>query len=182
MTKWRRMVHPLLAALALAYLGAMVVTGAMPVQRQLVRFEAKGVLVVPPERIGRVDLRRDAQRLTLVRTGESRWTSSDGADIGAAGSRLSMAVQMMHTSAPVRELDEAELVGIDAAPFGLEPPLLSATLYAEDGTPVLTARFGARNPDEFLQYMRVEGDARLFLMSRFVGEEWAEVMNAALAR
>jgi len=41
----RHVLHPVLAALALLYLAAMVVSGAMPVQRQLVRFEAKGVLV-----------------------------------------------------------------------------------------------------------------------------------------
>ena len=41
----RRFVLPALAVLALAYLAAMVVTGAQPVQRQLVKFEAKGVLL-----------------------------------------------------------------------------------------------------------------------------------------
>ena len=46
----RHVLHPVLAALALLYLAAMVVSGAMPVQRQLVRFEAKGVLKLPPDR------------------------------------------------------------------------------------------------------------------------------------
>ena len=43
-------------------------------------------------------------------------------------------------------------------------------------------RFGARNPEEYLQYMRLDGDARLYLMSRFVGEEWSQAMSAAMAR
>jgi hypothetical protein len=182
MRRWRPLLRPLLAGLALAYLAAMVVSGAMPVQRQLVRFEAKGVLALPPERIRRVELRRETQHLTLLRTSDKEWRTGDGTDLGPAGSRLSMAVQMMHTSAPVRELTEAELAGADPAPFGLDPPLFSATLYDEAGTAVLSARFGARNPDEYLQYMRLEGDARLFLMSRFVGEEWSAAMNAALTR
>jgi hypothetical protein len=182
MTAWRRAVHPLLAALALAYLGAMVVTGAMPEQRQFVRFAAKGPLASPPERIRRVELRRGGQQLTLVRTGDDRWSTGDGTDVGAAGRRFSMAVQMMHTSAPVREMGAAELDGLDTAPFGLDPPLFSATLYADGDTPVLAVRFGARNADEFLQYMRVAGDPRLFLMSRFVGEEWTAAMNLVLPK
>jgi hypothetical protein len=182
MRGWRRLVHPLLAAIALGYLVAMAVSGAMPVQRQLVRFEAKGVLNAPPERIRRVELSRGKQRLTLVRTGEKQWSTTDGADIGAAGNRISMAVQMMHTSGPVREIAAAELEGVDTAPFGLDASQLSATLYEEGDGAVLTVRFGARNPEEYLQYMRIDGDARLYLMSRFVGEEWTEAMNAALAR
>ena len=178
----RRLVHPSLALLALAYLAAMVASGAMPVQRQLIRFEAKGVLSAPPERIRRVEISRDGRRILLVRTGETGWATSDGADVGAAGRRVSMAVQMMHTSGPVREIPADELAGVDTAPFGLDPPLLAATLYGDGDAPLLAARFGARNPDEFLQYMRVGGDPRLFLMSRFVGEEWSEAMTAALAK
>ena len=124
---------PLLATLALAYLVAMVVSGAMPVQRQLVRFEPKGVLKMAPERIARVEMSRGTQRLTLLRTGDQQWTTVDGTDIGPAGSRVSMAVQMMHTSGPVREMAGAELVGVDTTPFGLDPPQLAATLYNDGG-------------------------------------------------
>lgn len=179
MKTWPRTLRPLLATLALVYLVAMVVSGAMPVQRQLVRFEAKGVLGVPPERVARVELSRGGQRLALHRRGADEWATTDGADIGAAGHRVSTAVRMMRNSAPVREIEAADLAGIDAAPLGLDPPQLSARLYDEAGQLVLAARFGARNPEEYLQYMRVEGDARLYLMSRFIGEEWSQAMTAA---
>ena len=182
MTEWRRNLRALLAMLALAYLVAMVVSGAMPVQRQLVRFEPKGVLKMAPERIARVEISRGTQHLTLLRTGDRQWTTADGIDIGPAGSRVSMAVQMMNTSGPVREMAGAELVGVDTTPFGLDPPQLAATLYNGAGEPVLAVRFGARNPEEYLQYMRLDGDARLYLMSRFVGEEWNQAMSAATAR
>jgi hypothetical protein len=181
-TEWRPNLRSLLATVALAYLVAMVVSGAMPVQRQLVRFEPKGVLKMAPERIARVEMSRGTQRLTLLRTGDRQWTTVDGTDIGPAGSRVSMAVQMMNTSGPVREMAGVELVGVDTTPFGLDPPLLAATLYNEAGEPVLSVRFGARNPEEYLQYMRLDGDARLYLMSRFVGEEWSQAMSAAMAR
>jgi hypothetical protein len=57
-----------LAAVALGYLAAMVLTGAQPVHRQRVAFEAKGVLATPPERIRRVEISRGAERV-------SRWRS-----------------------------------------------------------------------------------------------------------
>ena len=179
MRGWRRTLRPLLATLALFYLIAMVVSGAMPVQRQLARFEAEGVLKIAPEQIVRVELSRGTQHVMLLRKGEKQWATSDGTDIGAAGSRISMAVQIMHNSGPVREMKAADLVGIDVAPFGLDPPQLSAALYGEGSEPILTARFGEHNPEGYLQYMRIEGDAQLYLMSRFVGGEWSEALIAA---
>jgi hypothetical protein len=56
---------------------------------------------------------------------------------------------------------------------------LSIALF-EGTRPVLTAHFGGRNPDGYLQYVTVEGRRELFLLSRFVGEEWDAVVKAAL--
>jgi hypothetical protein len=182
MKGWRRLLSPLLAATALLYLVAMVVSGAMPVQRQLVRFEAKGVLTIPPERIARVELQGGGQSVAAVRQGETAWTTPEGAAIGTAGTRIGTALRMMRNSPPVRELAAAELEGLDTKDFGLDPPLLAVWLLGEGGEPLLAARFGARNPEGYLQYMRLDGDARLFLMSRFVGEEWGEALAAAAAR
>ena len=178
----RRHLLPVLAGLALLYLAAMVVSGAMPVQRQLVRFEAKGVLTLPPEEGTRVALSRGTQRVTLLRAGETEWATPGGVNIGAAGLRVSKAVQIMHNSGPVREIEAPELAGRDAAPFGLDPPRLAVTLSGGDGEPVLAARFGEFNPEGYLQYMRIDGNPRLYLMSRFVGGEWSEVMTEAAAR
>lgn len=177
----RQALYPVLAALAFCYLGAMAVSGAMPVQRQLVRFEAQGVLKVPPEQVSRVELSSGTQRLTLLRQGETEWATPDGTGIGTAGSRVSTAIRIMHNSAPVREIEAAELAGADTVSFGLDLPQLSVTLYGEEAEPVLTARFGEYNPEGFLQYMRLDGDAQLYLMSRFVGGEWREAMAAATA-
>ena len=54
-------------AAALGYLVAMVVAGALPEQRQLVKFEANGVMKLEPERITRVELRRGKQSTVLLR-------------------------------------------------------------------------------------------------------------------
>jgi hypothetical protein len=183
MSLWRRLAVPAVAAAALVFLVAMVLSGSQPVLRQIVQFEAKGVLDTPPERIRRVELSRGTEQITVVRTGERSWATMDGTDIGGdAGRRLSMAVQMMHTSAPANEISAAELASADVAAFELDPPRFVAKLYADDRTPVLAARFGAYNPDGFLQYVRVEGDPRILLLSRFVGEEWAEALNRSLQR
>jgi hypothetical protein len=181
MSGWRRLTVPLAAAAALGYLAAMAVTGAMPVQRQFVPFEARGVLKIPPERIRRVEMDRGAEHVALVRTGEKSWSTAGGADIGTdPGSRVSMAVQMMHTSAPSREMTPGELAGTDPAAFELDPPRILARLYDDVGRLVLTARFGGANADGFFQYMRLDGDGRLYLISRFVGAEWADAMDGSV--
>ena len=69
----------LAAFAAIGYLVAMVITGALPQQRQRVQFEAKGVLQLAPERIARVELARGADRAVLVR--------GPGAGMDAGGRR-----------------------------------------------------------------------------------------------
>ena len=179
MSDWRRLAAPIAAMLALGYLGAMVVSGAQPVQRQFVAFEAKGPLKTPPERIRRVELVRADKRVSLRRRGENGWTMPSGGEIDTAmAKRISMAVEMMHNSGPVRDIPPGELQGADPAAFGLDRPRLTAKLYESNADPVLAVHFGGRNPDEFLQYMRIDGDDHLYLMSRFVGEAWAGVFDS----
>lgn len=183
MIGWRRLAVPATAIVALGFLGGMVLSGSQPALRQNVKFEAKGLLDRPPEQVRRVELSRGGEWLTAVRTGEKRWATPDGTDLGEeAGKHLSMAVQMMHTSAPANEISAAELPGADVAAFELDPPRLVARLYVDGPTPVLAAQFGAYNPDGFLQYMRIEGESRVHLLSKFVGEEWTEALNRSLQR
>lgn len=183
MSVGRRLAVPIFAVAALAFLAAMVLIGAQPVHRQIAEFEAKGVLGIPPDRIRRVEVSRGNEQLVVVRTGEKSWVTPEGRDIGPeAGGRLSMAVQMMHTSGPANEITAEELANADIAGFELDPPQLVAKLYDDGTTPVLVAHFGGRNPDGFLQYMRIDGDRRVFLMSRFVGQEWQEALNRSLPR
>ena len=178
----RRLAMPLAAALALAWLAAMVVTGAQPVQRQLVRFEAKGVMPLEPEAVRRVTLGRGERQLVLVRNDEGKWTIEGGAALeGTAATHLDTAVKMMRRSGPVREIAAAELSNVDTRPFGLDAPVVVVALSGTD-RPGLTARFGALNPEGFLQYMRIDGDPRVYLMSRFIGAEWVAAWDAVAAR
>ena len=71
--------------------------------------------------------------------------------------------------------------GVDTRPFGLEEPVVVASLAGAGGRP-LTVRFGALNPEGFLQYMRIDGDPKVYLMSRFIGAEWTAALDALKAR
>lgn len=178
----RRFVMPMLAVLALAYLVAMAVTGAQPVLRQLVKFEAKGVLQIEPAAVKRITLGGGGRQVALVRSGDAGWTLEAGGAAGAAAAtHLDTAVKMLHRSGPVREIAPQELSGVDTRPFGLEEPVVVATLSGPAGQP-LTVRFGALNPEGFLQYMRIDGDPRVYLMSRFIGAEWMAALEGVTAR
>jgi hypothetical protein len=173
-----RSVLPLLALLGVAYLVAMVVFGAQPVQRQLVKFEAKGVLRIAPQSVQKITLSRAGQQIVLVRTKDGDWTREDGAVLGqAVPTHIEIGLKMLHNSGPVREIQSEELTGIDTGPFLLEHPALIVSVAG--GGKALTARFGALNPEGFLQYMRLDGDKRVYLMSRFIGAEWISVFEAA---
>lgn len=171
------------AVLALGYLSLMVVIGALPAQRQLVRFEARGVMQIPPAQIDRVELMQAGRKILLQRDPQAmRWAGVDGTAVSTeAGRHLTMAVQMMNTSAPVKELVEEELRGVDHAPFGLDAPTVEAALYRGDAA-VMRMRFGQLNPEGYLQYMSVAEDSRVFLMSRFVGEEWRKAAEGVFGR
>jgi hypothetical protein len=84
---------------------------------------------------------------------------------------------MLHNSGPVREIEPHELIGIDIGPFLLEKPAIR--IEVAGGGETFTAQFGALNPEGFLQYMRVDGDQRIYLMSRFIGAEWISAFEAA---
>jgi hypothetical protein len=178
----RQLLMPLAASAALAFLVLMVVIGAQPVQRQLVKFEAKGVLLHEPQTVRRITLSRAGRQVALTRNGEAGWVVEPGAAIEpAVAARLETAVKMVHRSAPVRALAAEDLAGVDTRPFGLEEPLITAALSGPAGA-VLTLRFGALNPEGFLQYMRIDGDPKVYLMSRFIGAEWMAAFEGLEAR
>ena len=181
--KKHRLLWSLATLASFAYLAAMVISGALPQQRQLVKFEAKGVMTLPPQRIARVDLIRGGNNVSFVRSGDSGWIREDNkAPLPKAiAEKLSLAVQIMNTSGPVRVMEATEHRGTDPREFGLDKPRLSITL-SEGAVPVLRAHFGGLNPDKFLQYMAVDGRQEVFLMSLFVGQYWSDLADFAFAK
>ena len=177
----RSLVWSLAALASIGYLSAMVIGGALPELRTRVKFEAQGVMTVAPERIDRVEIERGATRVALARTGGG-W-SREGGDVLPApvAAKVSLAVQYMRTAGPVRVMTAEEIRGLSPAEFGLAPPQLSVTLFAGPQR-VLRARFGARNAEDLLQYMTLDGRDDLILMSRFVGQQWEASVEAVQPR
>jgi hypothetical protein len=171
-----------LALLAVGYLIVMVVTGALPRQRQLVEFEARGLMREPPEVAVRVEVMHAGLRSAFVRDATGGWSLEGQGPISAeAARRVALAVQFLHTSAPLRHLAQKDLLGMTPATFGLDPPVVAASVHAAQG-PLIAVNFGADNPEGTAQYMSVEGRDGVYLISRFVGSEWAGVAAVASAR
>jgi len=180
--KARNILSALAAALATGYLVLMVVVGALPEQRQFVKFEAKGVMQIPPERIGTVALRAGQRSAVFTRTPDGGWARDNGAALDPAlAKRLSLAVQFMNTAGPIRVIPADEIPGIKLADFGLEPPRLHVVL-SRDAQAVIGVRFGSHNPEDTAQYLTVDGHGELILMSRFVGQEWESVAGALFTK
>jgi hypothetical protein len=182
-SRWHRIIVPASVALGLGYLAGMAWSGAQFQQRQFVAFEAKGLLKTPPEQVRRVELARADERISLLRRGENGWSTLAGAEIDPqVAKRISLAVEMMHNAAPAREIAPDEIAGTEPAAFGLDAPRVTARFYESGADPVLAVHFGAGNPDGFMQYLRIDGDEHLYLMSRFVGEAWSGALDGSVQR
>lgn len=170
------------AAAGLVFLIAMVATGALPRQRQLVRFEAKGVMQLEPDLVTRVQIHQGDREAVLLRAPGGGWVAERGGALPAElAKKVSLAVQFMNTAGPIRVIDAADLQGANLRDFGLDPPALSVVLFQGPRT-VIGARFGTHNPEDTAQYMMVDASRALVLMSRFVGQEWESVAGGVLAR
>lgn len=169
----RRWCTVLLTLLAVGFLLAMILTGQLPETRQLVKFEARGVLTVPPEQVRRVDLRVGEHTTTFVRLSDDTWVGGKGQEAisGELREHLEQALVFMHTSRPVRVMHRDEYHSTPLHEFGLERPRCAVVL-SDARLVLLEASFGADNPQALLQYMQLRGDYNLYLMSRFVGQAW----------
>jgi len=75
-------------------------------------------------------------------------------------------------------MERAEWEPVGLREFGLDPPGYTATLYRRD-TLVVGAEFGTANPQKVLQYMKLRGRDEVYLISRFVGQEWEQTLREA---
>jgi hypothetical protein len=175
----RRWVSLAIALLAVGLLAAMALSGHLREDRQFVRFKPEGVMREVPAEIDRVELRSGDRGWTFVRASEGWRTAPEGRPLpGALATSLEDSIKFMHVSAPVRVMERDEWGALGLREFGLDPPGLTAILYRRDVT-VLAAEFGGPNPQKVLQYMTLQGSERVYLMSRFVGEEWEHAVREA---
>ena len=168
-----------LAALAVAFLVVMARSGHVRESGQFVRFTPGGVMSIPPARIDRVELAGASRRRVFTRAAGAWTMEPDGRQVpGSLARHLDDSIKFMHVSPPVRVLEPAEWSSQGLREFGLESPAYSASLF-EGSRRVLAVSFGSPNPQQVLQYMRVDGREQIFVMSRFVGHEWELVLAEA---
>lgn len=163
----------LAAAAMVALIAGLAMTGRSPGGQALQRFTPRGIVAPPPADIRTIEIRLGPERLAFHREGPGAWLfDSPSAEVPTeVEAHLEAALRFMHVSAPARTLDPDEYRGTSLAEFGLDPPAYVVTLGAA-GVPVAIADFGALNPAQTSQYVRLLGRPTLYLMPRHVGAEW----------
>jgi hypothetical protein len=175
----RRLLGPAAALLAVGLLAAMVVSGHLRESKQFVKFVPAGVLPEVPAEIDQIEIRTSAKRWTFVRAPGGWRVAPDGRPVPVSlAAHLEDSIKFMHASAPIRVMERAEWAPVGLREFGLDPPGYTAILYHQ-GTAVLGAEFGAPNPQKVLQYLKLQGRDQVYLMSRFIGEEWEKALHEA---
>jgi len=164
------------AVAALGYLIVMLVTGALPENRQIAHFEAAGLLTQLPSSVSRIEVSLSGKSAEFSRQAAG-WVRRDGAPVEPARvATLERALKMMHNSGPIRVMAPEEIAGSNPQSFGFGNASLSVTLSGPGGV-LLQAEFGNKNTDGMLQYMQLKGHGELYLMSGFVGKEWETVVT-----
>ena len=165
------------ATLAVSYLVVMTMLGHVRESGQFVRFVASGVLAEAPVEVTRIELLDKGRRWVLSRNGEGGWRHDldQRPALPHLATHLDDALKFLHASAPVRVLKPQEWAAHGLGEFGLDRPVLSAVL-ANGERRILTVHFGSKNPQKVLQYVRIDGRDDVYVMSRFVGEEWERAL------
>jgi hypothetical protein len=172
----------LTAGAMVAFIVGLALTGSMPGAQNMRRFEPRGIVAAPPAEIDRIEIRQGQGRLAFVRLAAGSWAfdAPEPTEVpGGLGSHLDAALRFLHVSTPARILGPDEYRGASFADFGLDPPPCIVSLSA-GGKSLAVADFGALNPAQTSQYVRLLGQPTLYLMPRHVGAEWQ--LAADLAR
>jgi hypothetical protein len=164
-------------AAAVGYLIVMLVTGALPQNRQIAQFEAAGLLTESPETVNRIEISLGDRTSSFSRQATG-WTTKEGAPVDAVrAATLERALKIMHNSGPVRVMAPEETAGSKQESFGFSGAGLAVTLSGFGGI-LLRAEFGNKNTDGMLKYLRIKGHGELYLMSGFFGNEWEAAVAA----
>jgi hypothetical protein len=169
----RRFALPAAAAMLVALILGLAATGKRPGAPALGPSPPRGIIATEPAAIRTIEIRLAKDRFAFYRTASGNWAvaGSDAAAAPELAAHLETALHFMHVSAPARTLDAADYRGTALSDFGLDPPGYVVTLGAADRSRAV-ADFGAPNPAQTSQYVRLTGQGTLFLLPRHVGTEW----------
>ena len=101
---------PLIAALLIALLAAITLSGHWPQLQQMVPFTSKGLVAIPPSDIARVEL-RTGQDIVAFRRDTGGWTIDGvtGTAPAELASHVDVGLRLAHVSEPAREMAAGEL-------------------------------------------------------------------------
>jgi hypothetical protein len=167
-----QLVAPLAAALLIALLGAITISGHWPELQQMVPFAGKGLVESAPSDITQVEVRA-GQESVGFRRATTGWIIDGMTEAVPAelASHIDIGLRFLHVSEAAREIAPAELTPASFAEFGLDPPASVVTVGTAQGA-VATVNFGVLNPVGTSQYVRIGGSPTVYLMPRHVGSEW----------
>jgi hypothetical protein len=163
-----QLVAPLAAALLIALLGAITISGHWPELQQMVPFAGKGLVESAPSDITQVEVRA-GQESVGFRRATTGWIIDGMTEAVPAelASHIDIGLRFLHVSEAAREIAPAELTPASFAEFGLDPPASVVTVGTAQGA-VATVNFGVLNPVGTSQYVRIGGSPTVYLMPRHV--------------
>ena len=170
---------PLVVIVLLALLLALAFSGRWPGMHGKLPSSPKGLLAIVPNEVQHIDIRSEAGSVDMRRQGAG-WIIEglDGASPAELVSHVDAALKLLNVSEPSREITADELTAESFAGFGLDPPSEVAVLETRSGT-VATVNFGTANPAGTSHYVRLGGAPTVYLMPRYVTEEWRLVFDMA---
>jgi hypothetical protein len=162
------------AALMIALIGAIALTGKWPTSPWLIRTsaEAMGVLELSAALTTRIEVSAgEKDVVVLEHQPRGGWLVNGGETGPATAQHVDTALHMLNVSKPLRTLKPDEYTAAQIAEFGLDPPRMRISVFAADGK-ANTVTFGEATPAQNAQYVLVIGRPNLYLLQRYVGVEW----------
>jgi Domain of unknown function (DUF4340) len=167
------------AALLILLLIAITMSGHWPELRQMVAFTPNGLIPIAPAEVTQVEIRA-GQDSIVFRREAGGWTIDGvtGAVPTELAGHIDAGLRLVRVSEPARLIAANELTASSFADFGLDPPASVVMLSTAQGM-VAAVNFGALNPANTSQYVRLGGAAIVYLMARHVGTEWQVASDMA---
>jgi hypothetical protein len=170
---------PVAVTVLLLLLLALAFSGRWPELRSKLSSLPKGLLAIASDEVERVDMRSGAESVALRRQ-QGGWTVEGvaGALPAELVSHIDTALKLLKDSEPSRAIPAGELAAESFAAFGLDPPSEVAVLETRSAA-TATVNFGTTNPAGTSHYVRLGGAPTVYLMPRYLTEEWRLLFDMA---
>ena len=163
----------------IALIGAISLTGRWPTGEIILPDpEVRGILAVPADQVARIQVSTGGKDLVFQHRPEGGWLVNGVETEKAVSAHVDAGLRMLNVTSPPRILKPGDYSAAQVADFGLDPPHLLVNIVAKTGK-TSSVTFGEATPAQNAQYVRVIGQPNLYLLSRYVGVEWALAVDMA---